>query len=427
VKLKINIKASIIRSVFQLLIAPSLVLISASFYLPGNKPEYIKQTSSSKYNKGCVQVDKNEILRPENLIHWHTKTDRLIKREVSKVNIVHIGDSHIQADVLTHRTRTMLQKTFGNGGRGFIFPYRLIRSNSPLNLKIRKGGQWDGCQSTRSRDHCNFGITGASAATFDSAAYLMINPNRYDDMDYSFDRMKLFHYRTPHNFDVLFRGTDSVILETDIQPLAKSTSLVTFRSHQDSFLLTFDKAKRQNMFQLFGMSLENNNPGVLYHAIGLNGAYLNSYLRNQFFDEQLQQLNPDLIIISLGTNDGYMSDSRFCIDCFRDRYRKLLKNIRVKNPNASILLTTPGDYYRKRRYHNKNNFNIVAVIKALSEEFNTGVWDFNSIMGGEYSIRTWHRNGLSQNDLIHYTLEGYLVQGELLYEALMDSYEQRFE
>jgi lysophospholipase L1-like esterase len=427
VKLRKNIKASIIRKIFRVVVAPSLFLFFVSFYLPGNKPAYIKQTSSSKYNKACVQEDKNAILNPENLKNWHLKTDALIERRTAKVNIVHIGDSHIQADVLTHRTRMMLQRTFGNGGRGFIFPYRLIRSNSPLNLKIRQGGQWSGCQSTRSRDKCNFGITGASAATFDSTAYLMINPNRYDDMDYSFDRMKLFHYQTPHDFEVLFRGGDNSVLETDIQPIDKTTSLVTFQSSQDSFMLTFDKSKRQNMFQLFGMSLENNEPGVLYHSIGLNGAYLNSYLRNQFFDEQLQQLHPDLIIISLGTNDGYMSDTRFCIDCFKKKYRKLLKNIQAKNPNASILLTTPGDYYRKRRYHNKNNHNIVEVIKGLSEEFGTGVWDFNSIMGGEYSIRTWHRNGLSQGDLIHYTLEGYLVQGELLYEALMDSYEQRFE
>jgi lysophospholipase L1-like esterase len=200
-----------------------------------------------------------------------------------------------------------------------------------------------------------------------------------------------------------------------------------FQEEQDSFMLTFDKQQKQEMFQLFGMSLENEDPGVIYHSIGLNGAYLNSYLRNQFFDEQLNQLSPDLIIISLGTNDGYMSDTRFCIDCFHQNYRKLIKNIQAKNPNASILLTTPGDYYRKRRYHNANNQNIVRVIRSLAEEFGTGVWDFNAVMGGEYSIRTWHRNGLSQNDLVHYTLEGYLVQGELLYEALMDSYEQRFE
>jgi len=427
VRLKKSIKASITEKRIFFFLSLVLFVVSFSFYLPGKKPVYHKQSSSSKYNKACVQEEKNQILFAENLGHWHRSTDALIEKRRAKVNIVHIGDSHIQADILTHRTRTMLQKTFGNGGRGFIFPYRLLRSNSPLNVRIRKGGEWAGCRSTRMRDQCNFGITGASAATFDSSAFVMINPNRFDDMDYSFDRMKLFHYRTPHDFELRFRNSDSGLIETDIQPLAKTTSLVTFNSPQDSFLLTFEKAQKQEMFQLFGMSLENDKPGMLYHSIGLNGAYLNSYLRNQFFDEQLKQLRPDLIIVSLGTNDGYMSDTRFCIDCFKTNYKKLLTEIKKNNPNASILLTTPGDYYRKRRYHNSNNLNIVKVIKDLAEEFDAGVWDFNSIMGGEYSIRTWHRNGLSQNDLVHYTLEGYLVQGELLYEALMDSYEQRFE
>lgn len=426
-RLKKNIKGNTIKHSVRLIASAILFVFFASFYLPGNEPAYIKQSSLSEYNSACVQEEKNVILHPENLKHWHQTTDKLIKRKASKVNIVHIGDSHIQADVLTHRTRTMLQNTFGNGGRGFIFPYRLLRSNSPLNVKIRKGGEWSGCQSTRLRDQCNFGITGASASTYDSSAFVMINPNRFDDMDYSFDRMKLFHYRTPHDFELQFIGSNNKVLETDIQPISRTTSLVTFRERQDSFMMTFDKRHKQELFQLFGMSLENDAPGVIYHSIGLNGAYLNSYLRNQFFDEQLSQLNPDLIIISLGTNDGYMSDTRFCIDCFKENYRKLIKNIQANNPDASILLTTPGDYYRKRRYHNANNLNIVKVIQALSEEFGTAVWDFNAIMGGEYSIRTWHRNGLSQNDLVHYTLEGYLVQGELLYEALMDSYEQRFE
>lgn len=426
-RLKNNIKASTIKRRISSLLSPLFLIVFVSFYLPGAKPLYVKQTSETRYNSACVQEDKNVITHAQNLSGWHTKTDDLIHKKRSKVSIVHIGDSHIQADILTHRTRTMLQKTFGNGGRGFIFPYRLLRSNSPLNVRIRKGGEWDGCRSTRLRDQCNFGITGASAATFDSSAYLMINPNRFEDMDYSFDRMRLFHYRTPHDFDIHFRSGDSGIIETDIQPIGKSASLVTFEEDQDSFLLTFEKNYQQRLFQLFGMSLENDQPGMIYHSIGLNGAYLNSYMRNQFFNEQLSLLEPDLIIISLGTNDGYMSDTRFCIDCFRDNYRKFLTKIRKHNPDASILLTTPGDYYRKRRYHNANNLNIVKVIKELAEEFDAGVWDFNGIMGGEYSIRTWHRNGLSQNDLVHYTLEGYLVQGELLYEALMDSYEQRFE
>lgn len=39
------------------------------------------------------------------------------------VNIVHIGDSHIQGNMLTAEVRRLLQEKFGNAGRGLVFPY----------------------------------------------------------------------------------------------------------------------------------------------------------------------------------------------------------------------------------------------------------------------------------------------------------------
>ena len=62
----------------------------------------------------------------------------------------------------------------------------------------------------------------------------------------------------------------------------------------------------------------------------------------------------------------------------------------------------------------------------LAAEFDAAIWDFNKIMGGDYSMRAWQSHGLAQKDLVHYTEEGYNVMGTLLYEAIMKSYEKRF-
>ncbi|MBO6517384.1 MAG: hypothetical protein JJ975_12625 [Bacteroidia bacterium] len=374
-----------------------------------------------------VHYELNHLHNGEQLKHFFDGLDNYVDQKREKVVITHIGDSHIQADFLTHTSRKLFQKTFGNGGRGFVFPFRLIRSNSPLNLKIRHKGQWEGCRSILSRDECNFGITGATATTFDSLASIKIDPNIDGDMNYEFNRIKLFSYRTPLSFDVRMLNQDSSLLDFDHQPIGPSVSQINFDQMQDSLWMGFNKTTDEGYFQLFGMSLENNNPGLVYNAIGLNGAYAKSYLRNNFFEEQMTELNSDLVILSLGTNDAYMSERMFCTACFTDAYRSLLNKIVKANPKASILLTTPGDFYIKRRYHNSNIDKVVKAIYNLAKEFDAAVWDFNKLMGGNYAIRKWKTDGLARGDLIHYSEEGYILQGKLLYSSIMEAYEKRFE
>lgn len=375
----------------------------------------------------CVNYDKNQIKNADRLIYFHYKLDKFVKKREGKITIVHIGDSHIQADYLTQETRVLMQKTFGNGGRGFVFPYRVIGSNGAPNFKVSALGSWSGCRSVMMASECNFGITGASATTYDSSARLYLNPNRLGDMNYEFDRVKMFYNRSPRAMQMTFMDGDSNNVEVDEQPISHSVSEVYLPAYYDSISMGFAPGMDRGFYQLFGMSFENDHPGVVYHSIGLNGAYVKSYLRNQFFIEQLKALKPDLVIISLGTNDGYMPDSRFCSNCFSDGYRKLLDRIKEASPDASLLLTTPGDYYRRRRYHNSNNDLIVDAILDISDEYDAGVWDFNRIMGGNYAVRQWYQAGLARYDLVHYTKEGYKLQGQLLFQALMNSYESRFD
>jgi lysophospholipase L1-like esterase len=374
-----------------------------------------------------VDYSKNEVLQSENLVSFYNALDNYVEQKDNKVVITHIGDSHIQADFLTHTTRKLFQKTFGNGGRGFVFPFRMIRSNSPLNLGIRYEGEWSGCRSISSRDHCNFGICGATATTFDSTSYIQLNPNLDGDMNYEFNKIKLFSYHTPLSFDVRMLNQDSVNIDFDYQPINGSVSEIYFKDMQDSLWMTFDKGEEQSYFQFFGMSLENSNPGVVYNAIGLNGAYAKSYLRNNFFDEQLSVLNSDLVIISLGTNDCYMTERLFCKSCFKKSYETLINKVKQSNPNASLLFVTPGDFYIRRRYHNGNIDLAIEAIYELAASHKAAVWDFNKIMGGNYAIRKWQSDGLARADLIHYSEEGYVLQGKMLYQSIMDGYEKRFD
>ena len=52
-----------------------------------------------------------------------------VNKTQSKIIFLHIGDSHIQADYLSHTIRTKLQKKFGNAGRGLISPLKIAITN----------------------------------------------------------------------------------------------------------------------------------------------------------------------------------------------------------------------------------------------------------------------------------------------------------
>ena len=61
-------------------------------------------------------------------------------------------------------------------------------------------------------------------------------------------------------------------------------------------------------------------------------------------------------------------------------------------------------------------------IKKLSRKQHAAMWDMFEVMGGLNSVVLWQREGLSKRDRIHFTREGYLLIGDLLFDAIMKSF-----
>ena len=69
---------------------------------------------------GLVDYQKNRISNLSGLDNFFEKLYKLKKEKQGQVNILHIGDSHIQADYQTNQLRQNFQREFGNAGRGFV-------------------------------------------------------------------------------------------------------------------------------------------------------------------------------------------------------------------------------------------------------------------------------------------------------------------
>ncbi|MFN3640207.1 MAG: peptidoglycan-binding protein, partial [Flavobacterium sp.] len=88
-----------------------------------------------------VEVDTLEVKTSSGLHHtkslepFFKKLDQLSNSSTQKVSIVHIGDSHIQADIFSGRMRKLFQNTFGHAGRGLVFPHNLAKSNGASDIR----------------------------------------------------------------------------------------------------------------------------------------------------------------------------------------------------------------------------------------------------------------------------------------------------
>ena len=127
------------------------------------------------------------------------KLKALEKGEIESVSIVHIGDSHIQADFWTGEMRQLFQSKFGDRGRGFVFPFVLAESHNPLDIHITSNVQWDYKRSIFNSGP-PMGVGGAAIATDNPEFYLdivlgdSIHPHK-------FNKITLFNQKGPAAFD----------------------------------------------------------------------------------------------------------------------------------------------------------------------------------------------------------------------------------
>ena len=80
---------------------------------------------------------------------------------------------------------------------------------------------------------------------------------------------------------------------------------------------------------------------------------------------------------------------------------------------------------RRRRTYSINPRTALAVqtIHKYADENGLAVWDMYNILGGtRRACLNWQEAWLMRPDHVHYMPDGYVLQGELLYQALIKAY-----
>ena len=335
-----------------------------------------------------------------------------------KMHIMHIGDSHIQAGHFSEALRSAVQEIFGNGGRGCIAPLRMAGTNQPSDYSISSPQRvaQKGRITSRNRSRLEIGVTGIATKFSQRKVTLEIGVKHADDR---FSSISLLH--------AAGSGYSQATINGEIlQASCPSKFLSTFSLSGGEEHITLRGIDASSEF--WGVFLSNSNNGAIVSSIGNNSACYSHYNQISNFAEQMACLSPQLVIISLGTNEAF---GRFSEQEITSQIHTLVSKLQRAMPQVHILLTTPMECDRRRRtgrrrrrrvsFSTNDNCRLVRnVIIKYGKEHNVPVWDLYAVAGGNGSASKWVQAGLlSSRDHVHCSTRGYTLQGELLSEALI--------
>ena len=344
---------------------------------------------------------------------WSGLTQALSETEDRVLRIVHIGDSHIQADLGTGFTRRLMQQRFGSAGRGLVVPLKLAGTNEPRDYIIRSTSTFD-CEKLLTHSWTlPMGFTGISVSPKEKDFDFTLSAHE------PFERIYIYYTGSALNvMSVEYDDTSLVYAVNDEVgcvciglPFPCEEVTVNLSSFGD--------------IAIHGMELVSDMIGVAYHTIGINGATYSCYNRVADFGRSIAMLEPQLIIVSLGTNEafGKLDSSEFV-----GQVDALVSELQANNPEACIMLTTPAECQRRMRKRRKSSYavneNVVRVrdlIAGYGVSNGIAVYDWYEAAGGDGSSNNWINAGLFSHDRIHCSVSGYEVTGQMLYNALINT------
>ncbi|MDR1759956.1 MAG: GDSL-type esterase/lipase family protein [Fibrobacter sp.] len=358
-----------------------------------------------------IDTSFNHIIFPKGdsaFSSFYAKMDSLVFHNKGQVNILHLGGSHIQADVISNQVRERLATEYPGkaASRGFVFPYSAAHTNTPVSYGSGYRGKWSMTKSVVKPIQKPLGLLGIAATTSDPRAEVTILLNKYNTKPlWFYDQVRVFGFADSNDvipviqldsISHLYGQHDSLSgsyvfnLETPRDTLALqflwedtalqdslSRQIVMDSIYQDSIAKLIhsssSKASKTSKkvssssgaslssssaapedtippsvyptFTLTGILLENDSNGISYTSIGINGAGTSAYLISENLVRDLQFIKPDLLILSIGINDANVE--YFDDRKFQDRYDTLITRIRSVSPDVAILFTTNNDSYRK--------------------------------------------------------------------------------
>ena len=364
------------------------------------------------------------------------------------VNILHLGDSHTANDRFSGRLRQLFQRRFGSAGRGMLpvgEPFAYFR---PSNVKVSQSRGWKVSNSFTAPRSGPYGLSGFRVRGSRPNQFItlkMTDGTRFDEVDIEFQRQ-------PSN------GTILVNIDGRIE-----TEIITYgEQYIDHHTISVrGGGRRVKLFpkgdgpiELLSWTFRRNKAGVVYHSHGISGTtvnIINTWSRN-VVSWEVGLLNPALIVVVYGTNEGFQN--KLDLNKYARNFRARLALLRGSAPQASIVVVGPPDgnrlprFCKKRKYvgcspltsYEINNYRqllarknqqlcrwhpppklhaVREIQRRISAQEGYFFWDWSKVMDGACGIHAWTKRGSASKDHVHLTKRGYRASANALFKDIM--------
>lgn len=384
-----------------------------------------------------LSLKDNVILQSNYLKPVFNRFKQLKLENNQLIEIIHIGDSHIQSRWITQVIQDGLQKAYGNAGPGYFFGLsveKIKRKKSRLKPNKTLPQFQARAPLTKHLEIVGppYGLSGFTAIPKHSFFDLEI-PESIQSLPPE-TNIRLALYCDNNRFAYLSMNDqenpleEQFLLPIESSGLSYKEVIYTVRKQLGTKIRMIRKEMSEPKPRWFGWSFQTNDVGVLYHTIGMNGASYYTYNNNPLFFEQINVFSPQLYIISLGTNDGYVNNLQ--LEKWMEEVDTFVKALQNLHPQAQILITTPPDASkgRKKKKTTLSHYSTMSdELKRYCAENHLACWDFYQVMGGTGSIQLWHQRNLAKSDYVHFTSQGYWLQANAFllafFQSMMDNLE----
>lgn len=361
--------------------------------------------------KDTFNAEKNPIdtiFHRSALNNVFTSLNKLTNSTDSIFSILHIGDSHVEIGQFSGEIKRQLEKQYGKSEDAWMFPYQFFNKQSQKVFPIDTLGNWQRASIKYPNEKHQLGVTGLGFYLNSETGKLTFTSNAFYP---EITKISLLHF---YDGNPLPLKVQKGKIHTHV--ISKNTAIteITFSSSDTEKSLEF--TKNENLL-IYAIKL-NSHPkrGISYHKFGVAGSTLEQFVTNTpLFMEQIRAFKPNLLIISLGTNDSY-------IDSLNEQnlllqFRMFTEKLSRYSSKTNILFTTaPDTKYDDRRPQRLTEINRIIRTIAI-ENPSIALWDLHQIMGGDGSVDVWIKKNYMIFDHLHFTSAGYKLQGELFMGA----------
>ncbi len=382
----------------------------------------------------------------DSMAHFFAKLHALeTGKSQGPVRVLFYGTSEIGYDRVTSQMRRILQKRFGDGGKGYmiIYPVWSILRHQDIDWKwskkwvgksMRYGTLSDGRYGLGGVVVHNAGRSWASFRTVSPKAALKKKGYFPYPAGTRFARFEL-HYQAYPGGGVLEIDVDEGARTETIDTAAAEVEDRVFRIDVDDGphgikLSTDDKASR-----IYGVAFDRDQ-GLILDALMNIGGWAHNFLNYdlEHLNQQIEGRKPDLVIFQFGAKEAYIYPeySKKEVATFVRDYAEGVTRVMSGQPEASCLIISNKDMGIEKRKKIVTREAIPRIVKGCEKVARRTQCAFYNIyedMGGAGTMKKWRKRKppLVSSDLGHLMDAGAIKTGDIIAGELLEEYERYLE